>query len=372
MNAERLHVLITTDAVGGVFSHTLTLARALRERDIEVSVVVLGPGPRADQLAQLQAVRPMGVHQLGTALEWMEDPWEDLQRATAQLLELEVELQPDVIHSGSYFCGQAGLMAPVVVVAHSDVYSWWHGVWNCDPPQEWRRYRRLVAAGIAGADAVVAPSQTMLAALRTHYGTLPARAEVILNSVELDQRTAGKESFVLAAGRMWDRAKNLEALTAVAEALPSPVLIAGDLPAPPSDGVSEESPAPNARLLGRLPAGELARLRRRARVFAAPSRYEPFGLSILEAAGDRCALVLGDIPSLRELWDGVAEFADPEDHELLLAKLSALLAHPGRAEQLGRRARLRAEQLTPAAMADAYRALYRELTRAAMETACGL
>jgi glycosyltransferase involved in cell wall biosynthesis len=227
-----------------------------------------------------------------------------------------------------------------------------------------------VAEGLAGADAVVAPSHTMLAALRTHYGTLPARADVILNAVELDRRTARKESFVLAAGRMWDRAKNLEALTAVAEALPRPVLIAGELPAPPSDGVIEESPAANARLLGHLPAGELARLRRRAPVFAAPARYEPFGLSILEAAGNRCALVLGDIPSLRELWDGVAEFADPEDHELLLSKLSALLAHPARAEQLGRRARLRAEQLTPAAMADAYAALYRELTRAAMESAC--
>ena len=34
-----------------------------------------------------------------------------------------------------------------------------------------------------------------------------------------------------------------------------------------------------------------------------PARYEPFGLSILEAALSGCALVLGDLPSLRELWD---------------------------------------------------------------------
>ncbi len=31
-----------------------------------------------------------------------------------------------------------------------------------------------------------------------------------------------------------------------------------------------------------------------------PARYEPFGLSVLEAALSGCALVLGDIPSLRE------------------------------------------------------------------------
>jgi glycosyltransferase involved in cell wall biosynthesis len=224
----------------------------------------------------------------------------------------------------------------------------------------------MVSEGLASAQAVVAPSQTMLSAVRRHYGGLPRRSAVIHNGAELDRRVARKESFVLAAGRMWDPAKNLEALTAVAESLPRPVLIAGEMPAPPADGVIAESPVANARLLGRLPAGELARLRRRAPVFAAPARYEPFGLSILEAAVDGCALVLGDIPSLRELWDGCAEFIHPDDHERLLAILSMLLAHPSRAEQLGQRARAQAQRFPPSVMADGYVQLYRELTADAM------
>jgi len=358
-----MHVLMTTDAVGGVFNHTLTLAGALVERGADVSVAVLGAGPSTDQLAQLEAVRPLAIHQLEGKLEWMPEPWDDLRRAEALLLELEQQRQPDVIHAGSYFCGSIGFAAPVLVVAHSCVCSWWQGVRGCEPPAEWAAYRRMVSQGLAAADAVVAPSATMLAALRSHYGALPQRARVIFNGAELDSRTATKESFVLAAGRMWDAAKNLEALTAVAEVLPQPVLIAGELPPPPADGATAESPARGARLLGRLPADELACLRRRALVFAAPARYEPFGLSILEAAGDRCALVLGDIPSLRELWAGCAEFVAPEDHERLLATLRTLLDDPTRAQRLAQRARRRAEQLSPAAMADAYGGLYLEMTR---------
>jgi hypothetical protein len=44
-----------------------------------------------------------------------------------------------------------------------------------------------------------------------------------------------------------------------------------------------------------------------------PARYEPFGLSVLEAALSGCALVPGDIASLRGNWDGVAEFVCPDD-----------------------------------------------------------
>ena len=36
--------------------------------------------------------------------------------------------------------------------------------------------------------------------------------------------------------------------------------------------------------------------------------YEPFGLAVLEAAQAGCALVLSDIPTFRELWDGAALF----------------------------------------------------------------
>jgi hypothetical protein len=56
------------------------------------------------------------------------------------------------------------------------------------------------------------------------------------------------------------------------------------------------------RCLGPLEASELAGWMHRAAIYALPARYEPFGLSALEAAQAGCALVLGDLSSLREVW----------------------------------------------------------------------
>ena len=74
-----------------------------------------------------------------------------------------------------------------------------------------------------------------------------------------------------------------------------------------------DAPVEHVRLLGKLSESELARHYARAAIYCLPARYEPFGLSVLEAALSGCALVLGDIPSLRENWTGAAEFAPPDD-----------------------------------------------------------
>ena len=52
---------------------------------------------------------------------------------------------------------------------------------------------------------------------------------------------------------------------------------------------------------------------RRSAIFAAPSRYEPFGLAVVEAAISGAALVLADIPTFRELWSDAALFVSPDD-----------------------------------------------------------
>src|SRR5947199_312178 len=64
----------------------------------------------------------------------------------------------------------------------------------------------------------------------------------------------------------------------------------------------------------------------RAAIFASPALYEPFGLTVLEAAAAGCALVLSDIPSFRELWSGAAVFVDPADSESLHRALRDLSA----------------------------------------------
>jgi glycogen(starch) synthase len=107
----------------------------------------------------------------------------------------------------------------------------------------------------------------------------------------------------------------------------------------------------------------LAALMGRAAVFALPARYEPFGLAALEAALSGCALVLGDIPSLREVWGDAALFVPPDDHEALRAALASLIAGPSLRKDLGRRARERASAYTVEAMTGSTIAAYERLLR---------
>jgi glycogen synthase len=116
--------------------------------------------------------------------------------------------------------------------------------------------------------------------------------------------------------------------------------------------------------LGRLSPATLAAWLGCAAIFALPARYEPFGLSALEAGLAGCALVLGDIPSLRDIWDGAALFMPPEQPAALADTLRGLIKHAAHREHWARQARRRALEYTPERMAQAYVALYAELMQA--------
>ena len=88
-------------------------------------------------------------------------------------------------------------------------------------------------------------------------------------------------------------------------------------------------------------------------IFASSALYEPFGLSVLEAAQAGCALVLSDIPTFRELWGDAALFVPPHDDRALAAAVLRLLGdRADRAERAALSTR-RAARYTVDAMADA-------------------
>jgi glycosyltransferase involved in cell wall biosynthesis len=162
---------------------------------------------------------------------------------------------------------------------------------------------------------------------------------------------------VFAAGRLWDEAKNLVALDAVAEHLPWPVRVAGSCIAPHGGMIRPRW----AHALGEIGAREVSREMATAAIYALPARYEPFGLSILEAALSGCALVLGDIASLRETWGANAIYVPPEDTAALRSALMRLIAQPAEREALGRAARRRALEFHPQRMAQGYLRAYTRL-----------
>ena len=119
-----------------------------------------------------------------------------------------------------------------------------------------------------------------------------------------------------------------------------------------------------ARALGRLERAQLAGWLGRASIFALPARYEPFGLAALEAGLAGAALVLGDIPSLREVWDGAALYVDPEDDDALAAALTLLAEEDSLRTDMARRAQERAATYTRERMGAAYLDAYERLLTA--------
>jgi glycosyltransferase involved in cell wall biosynthesis len=349
-------VLMSADALGGAFSSALELSRALGKRDVRVTLAVMGTLSAA-QREEAGRIPGLSLHESAYRLEWMDDPWEDVARAGEWLLKLEDRTRPDLVQLGSYAHGALPFRAPRVVVAHTCALSWFEAVHAKEQPLRLERYRREVTAGLAGAHAVVAPTRAMLESLTRLYGA-PARTRVIACGRDPERyRPAPKAERVLSLGRLWDPARNVAALQTAAPSLPWPVCVGGSDVAP--DGA--RTPLPGIQHLGVLTPDEAAAALARAAVFALPARYQPFGVSIVEAALSGCALVLGDLPSLRELWGGAALFVDPDDTEDLVRALRCLILHPGVRTALGARARSRALDYSLERMALGYLGLYEEL-----------
>jgi glycogen synthase len=358
-------VLMTADAVGGVWQYVLDLASALRCRNVDVTVAVMGPRLEETQYAEANRRQITVVERL-CKLEWMEDPWDDVAGAGRWLRRVAEMVRPDVVHLNGYCHATLDWRAPTIIVAHSCVRSWWRAVRGEAAPASWNRYSEAVASGLRAARMVIAPTEAMRSALQEEYGAF-GNVCVIPNGRELPGRgedaVAPKAELILAAGRLWDDAKNIAALCDVAPRLPWPVYVAGDAG---TSGAADRLMRP-VRYLGRLAPGSLAEWYDRAAIYVLPARYEPFGLSVLEAAASGCALVLGDIPSLRENWSDAALFVHPGDRPALQEAIASLIADRDRRDQLARSALARAARFTAARMADRYLDAYETvLVRAAV------
>jgi glycogen(starch) synthase len=357
--ANDLRVLLTADAVGGVWNYATDLTRALAPQGVRFLVATMGPRPSAAEKQRVLATRGVELAESDFALEWMDHAGPASRcDASAWLASLARDFSPHLLHFNGYVHALVSWDAPVLVAAHSCVGTWWSAVHDCEPPAEWAAYRESVAAALTRASAVVAPSRALLDRLREQYGVNPRRASVIHNSTRLAPRQCAKQPFILAAGRVWDESKNLRILDEAAAHLPWPVLVAGSTEC---DG--RTAPAfHHARLQGSLGRAEFAALLSSASVFAHPALYEPFGLAALEAARCGCALVLADIPSLRELWEGAALFVPPRNPAAWRSVLTGLAAEPDMRNDLATLARARARRYAAQSTARRYLHLYRELT----------
>src|SRR5690606_5026685 len=181
-------------------------------------------------------------------LEWMPDPWSDVDRAGEWLRDIADRERVDVVHLNGYSHAALEWTVPVLVVAHSCVTSWWRAVHDTRAPAEWDEYRARVLAGLRCAGRVVAPTRAMLRALEREYEPIESGVVIPNGCTTLSTGARRKEDFILSAGRVWDEAKNITLLDAAAPSVPWTIRVAGEATAP--DG-STRTPA-NVALMGRL------------------------------------------------------------------------------------------------------------------------
>jgi len=357
-----VHVLVTADTVGGVWTYTQELVCGMLERGHRVTLVSFGRMPTQAQAIWLH--RPnLTYYPTAFPLEWMQDVEAGVEDSARYLERLIQECNPDVLHLNQYRYGTLDCGIPKVVVAHSDVISWWNSVHDDDPPDfawfAW--YKNLVAEGLTGADAVVTPSRWMLDVIGQHYPE-PRSARVIYNGRRASAFSSAstKTDCVLSVGRLWDEAKQIRLLLARSHRVP--VWVAGSTKHPENGGAASLNTGENVCFYGERDERQLCALYSDSASYAATSRYEPFGLAPLEAALSGCALIANDIPVFRELWGDAALYFRRNDPDALAEAINIIFENTGVRESLAGKARQRAlERFSSQRMVAEYEQLYREL-----------
>lgn len=361
-----MHVLMTADTVGGVWTYTRELVTGLIRRGHRVTLVSFGKLPCTGQIAWMQGLSGLDFRPTPFALEWMQDSAEDIRVSTKYLEELVHEVKPDLLHFNQYAYGTMKTSLPKVVVAHSDVVSWWVAVKGEEPPlNDWVKwYRDTVKAGLAGADEVVAPSRWMMENVKRYY--LPRRHAHVVNNgrdPSLFSAHSDKHNQVVSVGRVWDEAKQVSLL--VDHPQPVPVFIVGsqDHPEKTLSSFTAQNVRDGVSFCGQQSEEQIREVFARSSIYAGCSRYEPFGLALVEAAMSGCALIANDIPSFRELWGESAYFFRANDGNSLAEGIHALSNNPVLLHEYAQRAHDYAiAHFSADRMIDSYEQLYGSLT----------
>jgi glycosyltransferase involved in cell wall biosynthesis len=321
-------------------------------------LAVIGPAPNARQRSDAAQFR---LIETGLPLEWGETSPDELHRAGDAIAEIAESTSADLVQTCSAaLLAHTSFDCPCVAVQHSCTATWWAAVRGASLPAEFEWRRELVGRGLGRAAAVIAPSLAFAEDIARTYN-FSSGIQAVHNGRRRDPVTQVPQGdFVLTASRLWDEGKNPATLDAAAARLRVPVEAAGAVDGP--NGASARFD--HLHLLGEVSPARIAGLRAARPIFASAALYEPFGLSVLEAAHAGCALVLSDIPTHRELWGEAAIFVPARDGAAFASAIQALLDRPDERHELGRRARTQAQHYTPERMASRMADIYARLVEA--------
>src|SRR5215831_19229026 len=118
-----MHILVTADTIGGVWTYTRELVSGLIRCGLKVTLVSFGDIPRPEQTEWMEGLAALDYHPTAFKLEWMQDCESDLAASADYLLSIVREAKPDLLHLSQFYYGGLPCSVPRVVVAHSDVVS---------------------------------------------------------------------------------------------------------------------------------------------------------------------------------------------------------------------------------------------------------
>jgi glycosyltransferase involved in cell wall biosynthesis len=157
----------------------------------------------------------------------------------------------------------------------------------------------------------------------------------------------------------------VQAFAAVARARPEALLVLTGGPAQREDAlralVSRLALDDRVRRTGRVSEGDLDALYREAVALVLPSRYEGFGMTVLEAMSRRCPVIAADATALPEVVGEAGLLVDPDDHAHWSAAMVDLLDDPDRRQRLAAAGEARARTFDWARSAELLGDVYREL-----------
>ena len=241
---------------------------------------------------------------------------------------------PDIIHAAHPLLIPSRYAAQVVTV---------HDLFFLTEPQSTRAevrrdYAALAARHVSRADAVVANSHDTASQVQRALGVDASRIHVCSPGPPAWQRLGRApnvpgDGYVLFVGTLEAR-KNvgalLDAYTTLVErdARTPPLVLAGRATPDAAAWLDRLSRAPltgRVRHLGYVPDADREALYAGARLLVMPSRYEGFGIPVLEAMSAGVPVVAADRGALPEVLGDAGTLVDPDDTEALATGMQRVL-----------------------------------------------
>jgi glycosyltransferase involved in cell wall biosynthesis len=230
-------------------------------------------------------------------------------------------------------------------------------------PRQWRQvYRTGLRATLRRADAIVTPSRATAEDLLSRTRVDPSRLHVIPEAAALPESAADPEPvlarlkiprpYILSVGTLEPR-KNLVRLVrayrrVATTGVPHALVLAGPMGWNQQTLLRELALAGpgDIVLTGRIAAGDIDALYRRADLFVYPAVYEGFGLPVLEAMARGVPTVCSNTTSLPEVAGDAAVGVHPGSIREIAAGMQRVLTEPELAERLRTAGPARAERFT--------------------------